>query len=157
MDKSTNIYNYKSPKAMNEEVHFLLTKGRITLKALLLRLLFSGILITIPLLIYYNYALPKKLEKIKIVNGEEVIYDTTFKSSFYIFENFTFYIIPALLLLFIIIQMIKRIHDTNNSGWLVLVPLYNIVLLFFRGTKGNNDYGINPRSTQKVEYFDELE
>lgn len=157
MDKNTNIYNYKAPKHMNEEVHFLLTKGRITIKAFLLRLFLSIILIGIPLFIYQNYALPKKLEKVKIINGVEVIYDTTFKTSFYIFENFTFYVMPIIVITFMGIQIVKRIHDTNNSGWYALIPIYNIFLFFQKGTEGNNDYGIDPNPKKDIDFFDELE
>ena len=88
MDKNNNIYNYKAPKSMNEETHYFLIKGRITLKSFFLRLVFTIVIQTIFSLIYFNYALPKKLEKIKILeDGSEVIYDATFKTSFYFFEN----------------------------------------------------------------------
>lgn len=47
--------------------------------------------------------------------------------------------------------MIKRIHDVNRSGWLLLlllVPLVNIILglymLFAPGTDGDNKYGPPP-------------
>jgi uncharacterized membrane protein YhaH (DUF805 family) len=158
MDKNNNIYNYKAPKSMNEETHYFLIKGRITLKAFFLRLVFAILLQTIFSLIYFNYALPKKLEKIKILDdGSEVIYDATFKTSFYFFENMTFFFLPIFLLIFILIQFAKRMHDVNKSGWFALIPLQNIVLLFSGGTIGNNDYGVNPRPQKKVKYFDELE
>ena len=54
----------------------------------------------------------------------------------------------AILVLSIII-MIQRLHDLNKSGWmslLLLVPLANIyifvLLIFFKGTPGRNDYGL---------------
>ncbi len=142
---------------MNEETHYFLTKGRITIQAFLLRLLFAVAMVVLCFVIYYKYALPKKYEKVKFINKEEVIYDTTFKSTFYAFEIFTFYILPSIMLSFVLVQAVKRIHDTNNSGWLVLAPLYNLVLLFSKGTDGNNDYGVNPRKQKQVKYFDELE
>jgi uncharacterized membrane protein YhaH (DUF805 family) len=158
MDKNNNIYNYKAPKSMNEETHYFLIKGRITLKAFFSRLVFVILLQTIFSLIYFNYALPKKMEKIKILeDGSEVIYDATFKTSFYFFENITFFFLPIFLLIFILIQFAKRMHDVNKSGWFALIPLQNIVLLFCEGTIGNNDYGVNPRPQKQVKYFDELE
>ena len=158
MDKNNNIYNYKAPKSMNEETHYFLIKGRITLKSFFLRLVFTIVIQTIFSLIYFNYALPKKLEKIKILeDGSEVIYDATFKTSFYFFENMTFYFVPIILCIFLLIQFAKRMHDINKSGWLALVPFYNIILLFNEGTIGNNDYGVNPRPQKKVKYFDELD
>ncbi len=158
MDKKNNIYNYKTPKSKNEEVHFFVTKGRITITAFFLRLLFSISLTGVFLLIYNLYALPKYYSKLVLNDiGEWVIRDTTFKTTFFVFERLSLYILPALMFIFIIIQGIKRIHDTNKSGWFLCVPLYNIVLLLSKGTDKNNDYGINPRQQKAVKYFDELE
>ena len=45
---------------------------------------------------------------------------------------------------------VRRLHDTNRSGWWLLlhfVPLLGLVLLVFyllEGTPGSNDYGPNP-------------
>lgn len=53
------------------------------------------------------------------------------------------------LIAFSFIVMIQRLHDLNKSGWmslLALVPLANIylivLLIFFKGTPGRNDYGL---------------
>ena len=46
---------------------------------------------------------------------------------------------------------VRRLHDTNRSGWWMLlgiVPLANIALLVFMcldSTPGNNDHGPNPK------------
>lgn len=54
----------------------------------------------------------------------------------------------AIIVLSVII-MVQRLHDLNKSGWmslLLLVPLANIyiivLLIFFKGTPGRNDYGL---------------
>ena len=39
---------------------------------------------------------------------------------------------------------IRRIHDTGKSGWFLLVPVYNIFLLFKPGTMGQNKFGDDP-------------
>ena len=45
---------------------------------------------------------------------------------------------------------VRRLHDTNRSGWWLLIsviPFGGIVLLIFfllRGTAGDNDYGPDP-------------
>lgn len=46
---------------------------------------------------------------------------------------------------------IRRLHDLNRSGWLVLlelIPFINVILeiylVFFRGTRGQNQYGADP-------------
>lgn len=48
-------------------------------------------------------------------------------------------------------QVVKRFHDLDRPGshyWLLLIPLYNlylgVVLLFKRGTEGDNKYGPDP-------------
>lgn len=53
------------------------------------------------------------------------------------------------LIAFSFILIIQRLHDLNKSGWLSLlaiVPLANIylmiLLIFFAGTPGRNDYGL---------------
>jgi len=56
---------------------------------------------------------------------------------------------------------VKRLHDLDRPGWhwfLLGVPLYNIylglVLLFARGTWGENQFGLDPLQASKVDgYF----
>ncbi len=36
---------------------------------------------------------------------------------------------------------IRRIHDTGRSGWFILVPIYNIILLVSASNPGTNKYG----------------
>lgn len=50
-----------------------------------------------------------------------------------------------------VIVMVQRLHDLNKTGWLWLlafVPLANIylivLLIFFKGTPGANNYGLQP-------------
>ncbi len=50
---------------------------------------------------------------------------------------------------------IKRLHDRNRIGWFIVlayVPVVNIwigiELLFLKGTKGQNEYGDDPLSTE---------
>jgi uncharacterized membrane protein YhaH (DUF805 family) len=49
------------------------------------------------------------------------------------------------------IVVVRRLHDLDRSGWqiwLFLVPIYNIylgaLLLFKKGTEGNNRFGFDP-------------
>lgn len=53
------------------------------------------------------------------------------------------------MLVFSFILMIQRLHDLNKTGWmslLAIIPLANIYLLilliFFKGTEGRNNYGL---------------
>jgi len=54
---------------------------------------------------------------------------------------------------------VKRLHDLDRPGWhwwLLAVPLYNIylgfVLLFKKGTDGQNQFGWNPLDAAKTLY-----
>lgn len=39
---------------------------------------------------------------------------------------------------------VRRVHDTNRRWYFLLIPYYNIVLLFFPGDKCTNDFGADP-------------
>lgn len=52
--------------------------------------------------------------------------------------------------------MVRRLHDTDRSGWwalISLIPFGALVLLafmFFDGTQGSNRFGSDPKSTSLV-------
>ncbi|QKG56029.1 DUF805 domain-containing protein [Hymenobacter sp. BRD128] len=39
----------------------------------------------------------------------------------------------------------RRMHDVGKYGIYFLIPLYNLILACFAGTKGPNVYGLNPK------------
>ena len=39
---------------------------------------------------------------------------------------------------------VRRMHDTNHSGWYLVIPIYNIILLATEGDKFANEYGPIP-------------
>ena len=50
---------------------------------------------------------------------------------------------------------VRRAHDQDKSGWWILVPIYNIIVIWFmEGTKGPNRFGPDPKGgagdTQQV-------
>ena len=45
---------------------------------------------------------------------------------------------------------IRRVHDTNNSGWFILVPIYSLILVLTGGDKGDNKYGPDPYAGQST-------
>ena len=45
---------------------------------------------------------------------------------------------------------IRRMHDTNHSGWWLLVPIVNLVFTLTEGTKGDNKYGSDPKAEEVV-------
>lgn len=40
---------------------------------------------------------------------------------------------------------VRRMHDTNHSGWYMLIPIYNFVLFCLPGDTTENAYGQNPK------------
>jgi uncharacterized membrane protein YhaH (DUF805 family) len=48
---------------------------------------------------------------------------------------------------------VRRCHDTNKSGWYLLVPIYNIVLMCLPGDQGSNSFGDDPHgSNAQIDY-----
>jgi len=41
---------------------------------------------------------------------------------------------------------VRRMHDAGKSGWFLLVPIYNLILAFTEGDKGDNHFGSDPKS-----------
>jgi uncharacterized membrane protein YhaH (DUF805 family) len=54
----------------------------------------------------------------------------------------------------IFIQAIKRAHDIGKSGWITLIPFYNIILFFSRGEDKLNRYGNSPNL--KIRYSSDI-
>lgn len=42
---------------------------------------------------------------------------------------------------------IRRMHDTDRSGWWVLLPIVNFVFWATAGTQGDNRFGPDPKAT----------
>lgn len=51
---------------------------------------------------------------------------------------------PLIIIIPSISLCIRRLHDLNFSGWLALIPLYNIYLFAKKGHIGDNIYGEDP-------------
>jgi uncharacterized membrane protein YhaH (DUF805 family) len=43
---------------------------------------------------------------------------------------------------------VRRMHDSGRSGWWILFPFVNLVLLCFDSEPGDNKYGPNPKMVQ---------
>ena len=41
---------------------------------------------------------------------------------------------------------VRRMHDTNHSGWFLLIPIYNLILAIQEGQPVENGYGSNPKA-----------
>lgn len=38
----------------------------------------------------------------------------------------------------------RRMHDTDHSGWFMLIPIYSLYLAIIKGTDGPNRFGEDP-------------
>ncbi|MEY5047585.1 MAG: putative cytochrome [Bacteroidota bacterium] len=43
---------------------------------------------------------------------------------------------------------VRRMHDVGKSGWFLLIPFYNLILLFSAGDEGTNEYGPDPKNPE---------
>jgi len=51
----------------------------------------------------------------------------------------TLFVLPILLPQLAV--SVRRMHDTDHSGWFLLVPIYNLILLCTASTPGSNKHG----------------
>ena len=42
---------------------------------------------------------------------------------------------------------VRRMHDTDHSGWWLLLPIVNLVFAVTEGTRGDNRFGSDPKAT----------
>ena len=47
------------------------------------------------------------------------------------------------LALFLTVQGVKRMHDVSKSGWYLLFPFYNLILLLTPGSAFRNEYDLD--------------
>ena len=113
-------------KKNNEETNLFLWHGRIDRKTYLIRFLFCCFLYLF-LLVIFNYFQTSDIK-------EDSVFSTRS------FGYFQLYVNLLILIVFVLIQRIKRMHDLNRSGWYSVYPF----LVFKRGTDGPNEYGLNP-------------
>lgn len=45
---------------------------------------------------------------------------------------------------------IRRMHDTDHSGWWIMVPVANFVLTLLPGTSGPNRFGPDPKAEHQL-------
>jgi uncharacterized membrane protein YhaH (DUF805 family) len=41
---------------------------------------------------------------------------------------------------------VRRMHDSDHSGWWLICPFVNLVFLIIPGTQGNNRFGSDPKA-----------
>lgn len=136
-DNNHYLYNYKPPAAKYSETSIFSIKGRITRFTYFRRFGYSLLLIIVIILLYYNQTDGKSLNDLFI--GD--------------FDLFGLYLFLSILIfiIFILIQRIKRVHDSDKPGVYALIPFW----VFLKGTEGNNNYGIDPVIKEPA-FFDQL-
>lgn len=71
-----------------------------------------------------------------------------------IFGRPILYFVAALALIVPAIAVgIRRMHDTDHSGWWILVPIVNLVFFCTEGTRGPNRFGEDPKSPGNADVF----
>ena len=137
-------------KSNNVEVSLFQKHGRITRKAFFFRL-FLCLIVWLSFHAYYiywdkpNYDACNRTESGALLPGFRKI-----EIRHQIATAVDFYILPSLLLIFMMIQAIKRAHDVNFSGWWLLAPFFNLYLILGKTTPKDNDYGLLPHNYKKV-------
>ena len=46
---------------------------------------------------------------------------------------------------------VRRAHDQDRSGWFILIPVYNLIMMFIEGTRGPNRFGPDPKAEERVQ------
>jgi uncharacterized membrane protein YhaH (DUF805 family) len=149
MSNTNKLGEIPYEKANNVEYSLFQTKGRITRKAFFFRVIFCVLVWMIFHAIYLYWAKADFVFYTEMGGGKIQAGATQIEMRYNIIQILDFYLIPCLLAIFILIQATKRTHDVNRSGWFLLVPLYNLYLLFSEGTDDNNDFGLIPHPEKK--------
>lgn len=50
----------------------------------------------------------------------------------------------------------RRMHDTGNSGWFQLIPIYGFILTLTEGIRGQNQYGPDPKNPSEGNEVDSI-
>ncbi|WP_335966415.1 DUF805 domain-containing protein [Galbibacter sp. PAP.153] len=85
---------------------------------------------------YWYFFLFNMIVSYSLLLGEAYINGTRYLNLVYVIASF----IPSLAV------GVRRLHDVDKSGWFILVPLYNIILLATEGDNGPNQYGPDPKN-----------
>jgi uncharacterized membrane protein YhaH (DUF805 family) len=45
---------------------------------------------------------------------------------------------------------VRRMHDTDHSGWWALFPIVNLIFALIEGTQGDNRFGPDPKAAAQA-------
>jgi uncharacterized membrane protein YhaH (DUF805 family) len=154
MTHSSEAGTIPCEKTDNVEYSLFQTRGRITRKAFFLRLTLCAAIRLISHAVYVYWAKAPFDYYTALGGGKIRAGAAAIEMRHTLVQTLDFYAIPCILAVFMLIQAAKRAHDANHSSWFLLLPLYNLYLMFAEGTDGNNDYGLVPHPGKKSpEYF----
>ena len=149
MGKSNEVGIIPYDKSNNVETSLFLLQGRITRKVFFLRT-FVCIMVWVLLHLFFIYwETPNYNEWVERGGGKIQSGAVQVEIRHKIAKHIDYYILPSVMLIFIMIQAAKRVHDTNHSSKWLLVPFYNVYLLFSDGTDNDNDFGLFPHAEVK--------
>lgn len=131
-------------KSNHVESSLFWVQGRITRKSFFFRIFLCVIFWSIVHLSYIYLETPNYNRWVERGGGKIQEGAAQIENRHNLARNADYYIIPGILLLFILVQAAKRVHDCNHSAWFLLVPFYNIYLLLANGSPEDNDYGLLP-------------
>jgi len=46
---------------------------------------------------------------------------------------------------------VRRVHDVGKSGWFILIPIYNLILVCTEGEPRTNEYGPDPKGSDSIQ------
>ncbi|MFZ9743091.1 MAG: FISUMP domain-containing protein [Chitinophagaceae bacterium] len=143
MSNSSDLYSYRPSASQDEEPHFLSMRGRIPLFLFWERLLLICT-VTLALNLFIELILSTRRELFHLTIFEIQI-------DFLLMMQYVTILIAAYT---VIVQSVKRSHDCNISG---IFGILNPLIFIKRGTRGKNNYGLDPIPKNKITYFDEFE
>lgn len=129
-----------------------LPNKRISLESYLKKLIVISLMFLTSLL-FQTYV----IEVIELKN----LYETNDFDKFFWYDYYSVFhynLLPVLLLIWVIILSVNRLHDSNKSGYLIFAPLINLYWLFSTGDANENRFGLPQNNNKsKIVYFDDLQ
>lgn len=144
MNKKYDLGEIPYEKSNNVETNLFWVQGRISRKTFFFRIIISIVVWVVVHLAYTYWETPDYNSWVVRGGGKIQEGAAQIETRHNIVRNMDYYFIPGVLLLFVLIQAAKRAHDCNHSAWYMLVPFYNIYLMFAVGTPEDNNYGLLP-------------
>lgn len=63
-------------------------------------------------------------------------------------------VVMLVFLIPILAVAVRRCHDTDRSGWFILIPIYGAIIVWFlEGTRGPNRFGPDPKGGDVQQAF----